>query len=180
MPDKHKRAITEPLEADDLKITLNILSQSIMALGPKQQHLLNEWLETWSKYMAFERNFDPTRLMHYKRGDIVLIELGYNVGSEYGGKRYAVVVEKNPSARPVITVIPITTLEKGRTKESLHESEIYLGEIIPGAESYAIPLHMRTISKLRIIKPKTPPPLKRLSPEQLNEIDGVIMKYFTK
>jgi len=118
--------------------------------------------------------------MKYNRGDIVLVELGYNIGSEYGGKRYAVVVEKNTIYRPVVTVIPITTLERGKPKESLHDSEIYLGEILPGAESYAIPLHMRTILKLRIIKPKSPPPLKCLSAEQLDRIDAVVGKYFTK
>ncbi|MFV0351441.1 MAG: type II toxin-antitoxin system PemK/MazF family toxin [Oscillospiraceae bacterium] len=118
--------------------------------------------------------------MKYKRGDIVLVEMGYNVGNEQGGKRYAVVIEKNPVAQPVVTIVPIATLGGTKTRERLHESEVFLGEVLPGADSYAIPLHARAISKLRIIKPKAPPALAKLSVEQLDAIDAVIASYFTK
>ena len=177
---KHKRVVSGPVSDSELDSALDALRLAIRTLPDKQQHIFCDWILTRASYFKYEPSFKPQRLMKYYRGDIVLVEWGYNIGSEYGGKRYAVVVEKNPLSRPVVTVIPITTLEHGRAKETLHESEVFLGEVLPGAESYAIPLHMRTVSKLRIIKPKTPPPLKRLTPEQLDRIDDVVRKYFTK
>ena len=181
-PDKpkHTRVVTGPVADTEIDVALSLLKAEIKTLPEKQQHIFCEWIKTRAKYFQYEPRFNPARLMRYNRGDIVLVELGYNVGSEYGGKRYAVVIEKNPISRPVIAVVPISTIEQGKTKDSLHESEVFLGEVMPGAKSFAIPLHMRTISKLRIIKPKFPPPLKRLSAEQLDRIDAMIKKYFTK
>ena len=40
------------------------------------------WLENYNKFLSFEDSFDPTYLKRYKRGDILKINLGYNVGNE--------------------------------------------------------------------------------------------------
>lgn len=170
--------IATPLPECDLDQTLALLKDEIYRLHPKQQHLLCEWINIWSKYLSFESSFDPTKLLKYNRGDILLIQMGYNVGNEQGGKRYAVVIEDNPMASPIVSVVPIATLGDG--KNTIHFSEIMLGEIIPGAHSYALPLQIRTISKLRIIQPKRSPKKHRLTPDQMDLIDEEIRKNFTK
>jgi mRNA-degrading endonuclease toxin of MazEF toxin-antitoxin module len=152
MPDKHKRAITTPLDAAAFKKSLEAFMQSVMSLGGKQQHIISEWLEVWGRYIAYENSFDPKKLVYYKRGDIVHAHFGYNVGDELGGTHYAVVVENNNNlSSGIVTVVPISSLE---TSKTLHKSEVPLGKLIGGIECYAMPLQMRTISKLRIIKPK--------------------------
>ena len=52
------------------------------------------WMENYIKYLKYETTFDPTSLKRYKRGEIVKVTLGYNIGSEEGGLHYAVVIDK--------------------------------------------------------------------------------------
>lgn len=92
----------------------------------KQQHILREWFGVWEQYISFENTFDPKKLVYYKRGDIVLADFGYNVGSELGGKHYAIVIENdNSKANNTVVVIPISSIDPNRTKP-LHKSEVYL------------------------------------------------------
>ena len=53
------------------------------------------WLKDWMTFLDFEKSFSPMSLRRYKRGEIVKVHLGFNVGSEEGGLHYAVVLDKN-------------------------------------------------------------------------------------
>ncbi len=155
-----------------------------MKLAPKQQHIITDWLMVWSKYLTFERSFEPSRLVYYKRGDIVHVHLGYNTGCEQGGTHYAVVVENNNSkTNGGIVIIPISSLEKGKSINNLHHSEVYLGKIIPDSdrESYAMPMQIRCISKLRIIKPRLKDDKHiKLKGQQMDLLDEKVKELFTK
>ena len=180
---KHKKIITDSLDASELAKTLTMLTESIASLDKKQQSLLNDWLNIWSKYLTLENNFDSKRLVYYKRGDIVLANFGYNVGSEFGGSHYAVVVENNNNiANTLVTVVPISSLEAEKSKDDLHKTEVFLGKIIGSdIECFAMPIQIRPISKLRIIKPKHKSDGKfKLSGELLDKIDEQIKLIFTK
>lgn len=181
---KHKREISKAVTEEEIDNTLLILKNSIKALLPKQQRILMEWLKVWSKYLIFEEKFNPNKLVYYKRGDIVLAHFGYNVGSEIGGTHYAIVIEDNNNkANSSVVVIPISSLEEGKTQDDLHPSEVYLGKIVPNSESegYAKPLQMRAISKLRIIKPKSKEHKKfKVDREYLVSLDEKIGSLFTK
>ncbi|MCH5297825.1 MAG: type II toxin-antitoxin system PemK/MazF family toxin [Ruminococcus sp.] len=156
----------------------------IKSLHPKQQHIMVEWLDEWCKYLSFEKSFVPQKLKFYKRGDIVLAHFGYNIGSELGGTHYAVVVEKdNNKASNTVTVVPLSSLADDKTQEDLHKSEVYLGKIFPNSDkqSYAKPLQIRAVSKIRIIKPKTTKDNQyKLNGSQLQQIDDKIKELFTK
>ena len=93
--NKHKRDDVAELTQEELERTLSVVEKMIKGLPPKQQHIMSEWLVVWSRYMAFEKTFQPEKLRYYKRGEIVLAHFGFNTGSELGGPHYAVVVEKN-------------------------------------------------------------------------------------
>lgn len=139
---------------------LKNLKAVIDTKNPKTQGIINQWIETWTRYLQFEDTFDPKKLIYYKRGDIVYAHFGFNVGNEYGGVHYAVVVENdNNNANGNIMVVPLTSLDKakGESMETIHSSEVYLGQdLIPWkkGETVAKPEQIRSISKLRIIKPK--------------------------
>lgn len=184
MDNKHKKHITNNLTPTELQATLTSVENMIKSLKPKQQHIMSEWLMTWCMYLSFEDSFIPGRLKYYKRGDIVLVHFGFNTGSELGGAHYAVVVEKNNNnASSTITVVPLSSLADGKTEKDLHDSEVYLGKVLPGSDkmSYAMPLQIRTVSKIRIIKPKnTSDHQYTLTSEQLAEIDDRIIRLFTK
>lgn len=51
----------------------------------KRAKILSFWLKQYVKYLKEEKNFNPAGLKEYSRGDIIKVNLGYNVGSEEGG-----------------------------------------------------------------------------------------------
>jgi mRNA interferase MazF len=85
-----------------------------------------------------------------KRGDILLADLGENVGSEQSGKRPVVVLQNDIGNRyaPTTIVLPITTK---RAKKSL-PTHVDIGAL-PGKEedSFVLCEQIRTIDKKRIL-----------------------------
>ena len=58
-----------------------------------------------------EKQFDPKKLIKYRRGNIVSVHLGYNIGSEQGGLHYGLVIDNNnEKSSKVITIIPLRCL----------------------------------------------------------------------
>lgn len=104
-------------------LTNYINSSNLMDKADK----LSYWLEDYCKLLSFEDEFKPYFLKKYHRGDVLKVNLGYNVGNEEGGLHYCVVLDKNNSIYSgIITVIPLTS-DKGK---SLHSSEINIGNEI--------------------------------------------------
>lgn len=169
-----------------LQDAINELISSIKTKDEKRQGILAEWLHTWSSYLQKEDRFTPEWLMPYKRGMIVYLQMGFNIGSETGGTRYGIVVENNNNPKSgTVVIVPLSSLTHGKKRETLHDSEVYLGKVIPwdenGVESYAKVLQIRAVSKMRIIKPKDRAhQIAKISSAQMDEIDEKIKKYFTK
>lgn len=158
------------------------LEGQISKLSPGKQTVLSNWIGVWADYLKYESSFDPTRLMEYRRGDIIHIHMGVNVGNEEGGTRYAVVVENgNPHSSKVITVIPLSTLADKKSRNELRFTDVYLGKVIPGSdlEGYALVNSIRSISKIRIIRPKAVSQgVYRLTDEQMIMIDSKMKELF--
>lgn len=94
----------------------------------KKCSLLAYWLEDYTKYIRTEKTFDSTKLKSYKRGDVIKLNFGFNIGSEYGGLHYAVVINNyNPRNSSVLTVIPLTSLKEDK---EIHPNDVFLGNEI--------------------------------------------------
>ena len=94
----------------------------------KSAKILSFWLKQYVKYLKEEKNFNPAGLKEYSRGDIIKVNLGYNVGSEEGGLHYAIVVSNcNTRQSPTINVIPLTSKNEGK---SIHPDDVFLGNEI--------------------------------------------------
>ena len=94
----------------------------------KKAHLLSYWIKDYVRMINFEEHFEPTRNIAYKRGNIVKIQFGFNIGCEYGGLHYGVVLDnKNAHNSPVVTVIPLTSARENR---ELHPNSVNLGNDI--------------------------------------------------
>ena len=86
------------------------------------------WLQDWMTFLSFENEFSPMSLRRYKRGEIIKVHLGFNVGSEEGGLHYAVVIDKNnPKSSPVITIVPLTSVKPSTDISKLRGGSIFLG-----------------------------------------------------
>ena len=91
----------------------------------KKAHLISYWIKDYTKFLDFEEKFDPTRNIAYKRGNIVKVNFGFNIGSEYGGLHFGVVLDKhNDHSSPVLTVIPLTSLKENK---AIHANSVDLG-----------------------------------------------------
>ncbi|WP_424349633.1 type II toxin-antitoxin system PemK/MazF family toxin [Latilactobacillus sp. 5-91] len=75
-------------------------------------------LPYWLKKVAYryEKEFDndfPTKYYHYKRGTVIRVDFGVNMGSEFCGIHFAIVLDKKDNARKrTLTVVPLTSKEK--------------------------------------------------------------------
>lgn len=166
-------------ELEDLDITIGNLPN-------KQERIMEKWLKTWNTYLKFESRFDPTMNRKYNPRDILTVSFGYNVGSEQGGIRPAVVLDDNDKSNHTVMVVPLGSIDNPDGR--LGKGSVYLGEIPDlnaetrkpaGTESQALVNQMRAISKQRIIKPKrNNDPIIQISEQQLEEIIKRIKKLF--
>ena len=118
-----------------LKETIhNLMSEYekyLIDMADTDQHkaaLLCYWLKDYKKMLIREKQFNPSYLKKYRRGDIISVNLGFNVGSEQGGLHFAVVLEDNPRKSETITIMPLKSRKNSREEQ---EYEIDLnGEIV--------------------------------------------------
>lgn len=83
----------------------------------KKANLISYWLKDYANMLRFEESFNPKKNIRYTRGDIVKVNFGFRVGSEFGGLHYAVIFDKhNERNSPVVTVIPLTSNNEDGSK----------------------------------------------------------------
>ena len=96
----------------------NLLENYISTEEPKflkKTNLISYWLENFVSYISSEDTFDSTRLLRYRRGSVIRVNFGFNVGKELGGMHFAVVIDNdNKRNADVLTVIPLSSTD-GRT-----------------------------------------------------------------
>lgn len=171
------------------------LADTIKKLDVDIRIKVSQWLSAWIFYISTEKNFDSTKLMTYKRGDIVHVNFGFNVHNELGGTHYAVVVENdNPVSNGTVTVVPLKSADsEEKALSGLHtKTEVYLGKGIvvtgQGKDKYTIAKvnQMRAIDKMRIIKPRnskkdTVYPIDNdIRSAILDKVDRKIIELYTK
>lgn len=131
-----------------------------------------------SETLLYEINVKPTRFKRYSRGQIVKVKFGVNVGSEFSGEHYAIVISKQDTMlNPILHVIPLTSkkhsynlelgnllyneIEINKLKELLkkEKDKNYIKKIKKCIKyyinrkdkiSYACIKHLKTVSKLSI------------------------------
>jgi len=112
---------------------------------------LSYWIEDYTKFLEFESKFSPKSYQKYKRGQIINVHLGYNIGSEEGGLHYAIVNEKNNSVNsPVLNIVPLTSLKPHKNPNDIRADR---GEIFLGNELYRL-LDAKISTLLKSIKSK--------------------------
>lgn len=106
---------------------------------------------------------------NYRRGDIYLVDLGTNIGSEQGGCRPVLLLQNDVGNRfgPTLIVAPISSRYWKKTKQPTHS----LIEGIQNLTSPSVVLaeQIITIDKMRVMKY-----LGRVSEEQMQGIDKAV------
>lgn len=158
--------------------------QAVVAdMDQEQKNKYLDWLSVQTKYLKYEDTFKPQKLLNYRRRDLVFINLGFNVNSEMGGKHWAVVIDhRNNRSSDSLVVIPLSSLNEDETETDVHKHDVYIGIIgeINNKEVKARVSQIRTISKMRIYKPKNKKQKRpRISEQSMNKIDMKILERYT-
>lgn len=85
--------------------------------GKGKFDMLPRWLDNVSyRYNQEAENNFPQKYYHYSRGTIIRVDFGINMGSEFCGPHFAIVLDKKDNARKrTLTVVPLTSKpKKGR------------------------------------------------------------------
>jgi len=166
----------------NIHTNFNLFKQKLLAkYDQKRIDLFTAWLEVWTRYIDEEATFNPQSRKVYNPGDVVTVCLGFNVGSEQGGNRPAVVIGINDHKNKTIRIVPLGSLNPNDNPKRLYKGEVFL-DVIPqlntftkkphNTRSKALTLHLRTISKQRIIHPTTDQELCiNIGPEKLKLIE---------
>lgn len=158
----------------------NNITLSDMNLPDKFTDFENSKLNE-SETLLYEINTKPKTFKRYSRGQIVKVKFGVNIGSEFSGDHYAIIISKGDTMmNPVLHVIPLTSKQHNYNIEIdnilYNEEQINnLKELLKAEKdkknikeikscikyysnrkdkiSYACIKHLKTISKLSICKP---------------------------
>lgn len=108
---------------------LNLSFINHIELGEyKTSELLAYWIHDYVVYHNEEKNFDISKSGVFSRGDIIKVNLGFNIGNELGGLHYCVVLTKYDNTRNgTINVIPLTSKKENKKYDS---SVINLGNAL--------------------------------------------------
>ncbi|MBQ2946958.1 MAG: type II toxin-antitoxin system PemK/MazF family toxin [Bacilli bacterium] len=108
-----------------------------------------------SKTLLYEINKKPTNFKRYSRGRIVKVRFGVNIGSEFSGDHFAIIVSKGDTMKSsTLHIIPITSKK--------HTKNIKIGTIL---------YSKKEITKLKNILKQTE------EPKEIKKINSIIKYY---
>ena len=75
--------------------------------------LVAYWIKDYVSYLRREGTFSPKSVPRLKRGSVVVVDFGFRLGAEFGGRHFAVVVDNgNDWTSPIVTVVPMFSLKE--------------------------------------------------------------------
>nr|DAP39144.1 MAG TPA: PemK-like protein [Caudoviricetes sp.] len=112
----------------ELASSINTFLKNILAADQHKAALLYYWLRNYLRYIKQEETFNPKYFPQFKPGDIVKVDFGFGIGSEFGGLHYAIVLTPSNSKNSTVTVVPLRSLKLGKeSPKTLYKSDVYLG-----------------------------------------------------
>lgn len=92
----------------------------------KKSELLAYWIYDFAEYHDEEKTFNIAKSGMYSRGDIIKVNLGFNIGNELGGLHYCIVLNKYDNTRNgALNIIPLTSRKDNKKYDS---SSVNLGK----------------------------------------------------
>lgn len=97
--------------------------------GNKRSDKIAQWVENWVKYLKKEQVFNSRSIQALKRGSIVYADFGFNVGREYGGLHYAIVLNKTDArSNHLLHVLPLTSAKETTDISNLKYFQFLIGD----------------------------------------------------
>jgi len=136
----------------------------------KKAKLYIDWLNEKTSFIRNEKEFTGEHIPELKRGDVILIKLGFNIGEELGGSRPAIVLRDSKLSHKRVLVLPITSKKPPDITNPLYV-KIGLIKGLIGGIHWANILNVSNLSKQRI---QIPPNPKMVDSGALNRISAAI------
>lgn len=112
----------------ELASSISTFLKNILAADQHKAALLYYWLRNYLRYIKQEETFNPKYFPQFKPGDIVKVDFGFGIGSEFGGLHYAIVLAPSNSKNSTVTVAPLRSLKPAKeSPKTLYKSDVYLG-----------------------------------------------------
>lgn len=94
----------------------NLISNTNLSENEEVKRSINylKWLEKKSQIINTEKTFIVPQNFNIRRGNVVWIEFGFNIGREFGGKHPALVLRKTGDS---IFVLPLSSQEPEEIKD---------------------------------------------------------------
>lgn len=168
----------------------NYYHGSINGSKEKVKELKNrlEWFNTYFNIFNNPKFLQKQDLPELYRGDIILVELGFNIGMEFGGRHYCIVLRDSSKNNNRVLILPITSKKPSdyniNKKLYIEFNEIrclnrYEDKFSSTKHArWCNILNVRSISKNRIIYPndrKLPNPTNRIPKHKISEISQKII-----
>lgn len=93
----------------------------------KRGALLFYWLQQYHGYIKGEQKFNPRYRPALLKGNVVKVNFGFNLGNEFGGLHYAIVMNDSAAGNGVVTVIPLRSLKESEDSSRLRGNDVFLG-----------------------------------------------------
>lgn len=156
--------------------SLNLKDETIL----KNSKNRLEWLINYIGIANNKYYLQKDELPDLERGNIILAELGFNLGKEFGGRHYCIVLRDSAKTNDRILILPITT-QKPSDYEKFKKTLYIEFDSLPrmrrqeddesedGSKRWCNILNVRSISKSRIIYP-TDRGIPKIRDSQIKEI----------
>lgn len=130
--NKNRKLTEEVLAIEHKDNAINKINSTInyhiITKEYKQSHLLSYWFEDFCEYHKNEKDFDSAINGVIRKGTILKVNFGYNIGSELGGLHYCIVLTKFDNLKNnTLTVVPLTSK---KSNKKYHKNTVFLGKEI--------------------------------------------------
>ncbi|OEF97227.1 type II toxin-antitoxin system PemK/MazF family toxin [Desulfuribacillus alkaliarsenatis] len=130
-----------------------------------------EWLKVKTNKVKEEPTFELSSIPDLRRRDVILVDLGFNIGDEFGGQHTSIVLRNSFQSNKRVLILPITSQEPKNKNLSIY---VKIGKIkgLTGDKfHWANIFNIISISKQRVICPPKP---KTVSNRIMTRINGAI------
>ena len=110
----------------------------------KRHKLFVDWIETMVGF--FKRESAARPLLDYRRGQVIWVDFGFNVGYEFGGDHPAIVLVDAPAHNQKVLALPLTS--KQPRKQFAHH--VHVGKLHGlKQDHWATVYEIQSVDKLR-------------------------------
>lgn len=130
-----------------------------------------EWLQQKTLKVKEEPTFTAESLPYLRRGHVILTQVGFNIGEEFGGRHYAIVLKNSNQMNKRVLVLPITSQEPKNKQLPIYVPIGRISGMDPTKYHWANICNITTMSKQRVIYP---PNMKTVNGRVLSRISSAI------